>query len=642
MLSIDIETYSDIDITKSGVYAYVDSKDFKILLFAYKYNSDEIKIIDLTIDKLPGWLVQELANPDTIKTAYNANFERICLSKYLGVDLPIKGWRCTQVLALMCGLPGHLKDAAKALELDAQKDANGTRLINYFSKPCKPSKANGGRVRNLPVHNSEKWEEFKAYCMQDVRVEVAIRDKLKDYEVLESEQELYEIDQIINDRGVKVDMDLVNGVLKIDDEHVRKCRDLFMTMTNGVNPNSSSQLLGYLKGRGIEVKNTDRETINNLVSKVEDEDIRTILKLKATLSKTSIRKYNAMKRSVCSDGRIHGLLQFYGAGRTGRWAGRLVQVQNLPQNHLKSLELARDTIKLGDYDIVDLFYDDIPGTLSQLVRTAFTPEDGKKFIICDFSAIEARVIAYLAEEKWRMDVFASHGKIYEASAAQMFRVPIESITKTSPLRQKGKIAELALGYGGSIGALKAMGADSLALNEDELRGLVTRWREANKNIVRFWKEVQSRVFSALEGDYSRLPNAIGFTRNRNALYITLPSGRRLTYVKPDIGYNKFGSESMTYYGASISGAWEKQETYGGKLVENIVQAVARDCLAESIKRLHKRGYNIVFHVHDEVVIEAEKSVTVEEIENIMSEEIPWAKGLILKAAGFEGGFYRKD
>ena len=635
-LAIDIETYSDVDIKKAGVYAYAESTAFTILLFGYKYDDEDVKLIDLTVDSLPLSIILDLYSSAVIKTAYNANFERVCLSSFLGAKLPIHQWRCTAVQASMLGLPNHLKDVARVLNLDAQKDAKGTRLINYFSI------SHDGKKR-MPSDDLIKWEEFKSYCIQDVKVESEIRHKLSKYPIPDSEQELYIIDQLINDRGILIDREFVSNAIRIDKTQSDICKDMFNELTDGVNPKSSSQVKQYLIDNGLDVSSVDKTAIGNIIKNTDNENIKKILELKLRLGKTSIKKYEAMKRSMCSDGRIRGLLQFYGANRTGRWAGRLVQVHNLPQNHLDNLEEVRFLVRNGDYELLNMLYDDVPDVLSQLIRTAFIPSEGKKFIVCDFSAIEARVIAYLANEKWRIDVFNTHGKIYEASASQMFKVPIESITKTSSLRQKGKIAELALGYGGSVGALKQMGAINMRLEEDELQGLVDSWRNANPNITRFWKTVERSAINAVKGIPSTIDKGISFKREDGILFITLPSNRKLAYVKPKIVLNRFGSDSIVYEGVNgTTKVWEEIETYGGKLVENIVQAVARDCLAESIKRLHNKGYKIIFHVHDEIILEVSEDVTVEEIESIMSEPIDWAEGLNLTAAGFETMFYKKD
>lgn len=636
-LSIDIETYSDMDIKKAGVYAYAESAAFTILLFAYKYDDEEIKIIDLTeIKTLPQFIINDLINPDVIKTAYNANFERVCLSRFLNIKLPIEEWRCTAVQASMLGLPNHLKDVAKALNLDAQKDAKGTRLIHYFSIPHKG-------IRRTPKDDPIKWEEFKRYCIQDVKVESEIRKRLIKYPIPDKEQELYVIDQIINDRGIRVDERLIDSAIGFDAIYTDICKRSFDNLTEGVNPKSSKQVKEYLNSIGIEALSVDKETIQSILDNTKDEKLKRILDLKLKLGKTSIKKYERMKSCICNDGCIRGLLQFYGASRTGRWAGRLVQVHNLPQNHLSNLDMVRELIIKGDYELFDMMYDNIPNILSQLIRTAFIPNKDKKFIVCDFSAIEARVIAYLADEKWRLDVFNTHGKIYEASASQMFKVPIESITKSSLLRQKGKIAELALGYGGSVGALKQMGGIEMGLKENELQELVNSWRKANPNITRFWRTVERCAIKAIKGVSSSIDKCIIFNKKDGILFITLPSGRKLSYVQPKIVLNRFGSESIVYKGVNgTTKAWEDIETYGGKLVENIVQAVARDCLAESIKNLHNRGFRLIFHVHDEVILETNKDVLVEDIENIMAEPIKWAEGLNLSASGFETMFYKKD
>lgn len=634
-LAIDIETYSDIDITKAGVYPYVESPAFLILLFAYRFNNEEVKIIDLTAEPLPKDIIKALSDPTVIKTAYNANFERVCLSKHLNTTLPIDQWRCTALQASLLGYPNNLKGVAEILNLEHRKDAKGTRLINYFSKPNKQN------TRNTSETNPAKWEEFKDYCLQDVRVETAIREHLKDYPIPQSEQELYIIDQIINDRGIKVNTTLINNAMKFDKIHATKCTEEFKQLTNGINPKSVKQLREYLQENNIFVDSVDKKALEALRGSVSDEKLKKVLTLKAQLSKTSIAKYRAMKGSTCKDSRIRGLLQFYGANRTGRWAGRLVQVHNLPQNHLAHIEQVREIVIKDDYELLDMLYNNIPTVLSQLIRTAFIPEDGKKFIVCDFSAIEARVIAYLADEKWRLDVFNTHGKIYEASASQMFNIPLNEITK--PLRQKGKVAELALGYGGSVSALKSMGALNMGLKEEELQDLVDSWRSANPNVIKFWRNVERAAKNAVKNNPSYIAKNIGFSRSLDHLFISLPSGRSLAYANPNITTNRFGSETISYYGVDgTTKQWTELETYGGKLVENIVQAVARDCLAECLKRLHTKGYRIIFHVHDEVIIECDNNTNIKEVEEVMCQSIEWAKGLKLTAAGFESLFYMKD
>lgn len=645
-LSIDIETYSDVDLTKSGVYAYVNSPDFQILLLAYAFDDEKVEIIEFPeYSSLPERLQRALTDNQITKTAFNANFERTCLAKQFNMPMPPEQWSCTMVHALELGLPGSLAKVAEVFG-DELKDTRGKALITYFCKPCKPTKTNGGRTRNLPEHDMEKWETFKEYCIQDVVAERAVKKRLSRFPMDLHEQYLWQLDQKINDRGVRVDVDFIKAALNIDETHTSILLEQAKSITGLNNPKSVVQLKNWIQNEtGEEINSLTKDNVTELMENCQNEKIKKVLKLRQELAKTSVSKYQAMERSVCSDRRIRGLLQFYGANRTGRWAGRIVQVQNLPQNHLRDIYTARETVKTGDYDYLTMMYDNIPNLLSQLIRTAFVPAGGKRFIVCDFSAIEARVIAYLACEKWRMDVFNSHGKIYEASAAQMFKVPVESIKKGDPLRQKGKIAELALGYGGSIGALTSMGALKMGLQEEELKPLVDAWRAANPAITDFWYVVERAAINAVKDTPCKIArNGISFYKEAGILFIGLPSGRRLSYVKPEIGTNKFGSRCLTYMGMNqTTGKWERIDTFGGKLVENIVQAFSRDCLAASIERLEEAGYTINFHVHDEVVIEVpERESSVKEIADIMCEEISWAKGLPLKADGYECDFYMKD
>lgn len=654
-LSIDIETYSSVDLTKSGVYAYVNAPDFQILLLAYAFDDEQVEIIEFPEYKeLPERLKTALTDKDITKTvlkdeditktAFNANFERTCLSKAFGISMPPKQWRCTMVHGLELGLPGSLAKVAEVFG-DELKDARGKSLITYFCKPCKPTKTNGGRTRNLPEHDPEKWETFKEYCIQDVVTERAIKKHLSRFPMDENEQYLWQLDQRINDRGVCVDMDFINAVLQIDEIHTANLLDRAKAITGLENPKSITQLKAWVEDEiGEEIDSLTKDNVSKLISECDNDTVVEALKIRQELAKTSVSKYQAMARSVCPDGRIRGLLQFYGANRTGRFAGRLVQVQNLVQNHLSDIYTARDTVKTGDYEYVNMMYDNISSLLSQLIRTALVPDRGKRFIVCDFSAIEARVIAYLANEKWRMDVFNSHGKIYEASAAAMFNVPVDSIKKGDPLRQKGKIAELALGYGGSVGALTSMGALKMGLQEEELKPLVDAWRAANPAITYFWQLTEKAVISAIRDTPCKTTNGISFYKEHGILFIGLPSGRRLAYVKPEIGVNKFGSPCVTYMGMNQTTAkWERIDTFGGKLVENIVQAFSRDCLTTAIARLEEAGYTVNFHVHDEVVIEVpEGESSVKEIANIMCKEIPWAVGLPLRADGYECGFYMKS
>nr|DAX58855.1 MAG TPA: DNA polymerase I [Caudoviricetes sp.] len=644
-MSIDIETYSSVDLVKSGVYAYVQAPDFQILLFAYAFGDEPVRIVDLTRETLSDGVLQALIDPLIIKTAYNANFERTCLQKYLGRPLPIEQWRCSAVAASELGLPQYLAGVAEALGLEEQKDSRGKLLINYFSKPCKPTGANGGRTRNLPEHDPDKWQTFMDYCVQDVEVERAIKRKLARFPMAASEQKLWEYDQRINDRGVRVDLQVVQNAIAFDEAYSAECRQLAYEITGLDNVNSLIQLKGWIKEQtGNEVESLSKDALADLLDTTESEDVKEVLRLRSEMSKTSTAKYEAMARSVCPDGRIRGLLQFYGANRTGRWAGRLVQVQNLPQNHLKDLEYAREIVTSGDYELFKLLFGNPPQVLSELIRTAFIPSDGKRFIVSDFSAIEARVVAYLADEQWRLDVFAQGGDIYCASASQMFKVPVVKNGVNGHLRQKGKIAELALGYGGSVGALTSMGALKMGLTEEELPPLVESWRAANPRIIAFWKAVEKAALDAVRDKPSTLPHGLSFIKQSGILFIGLPSGRRLAYVKPKIGTNRFGSPSLTYMGMNqTKKTWERLETFGGKLVENIVQAFARDCLAESITRLEDAGFEVNFHVHDEVVLDVEigKS-SAEEVAEIMGQPIDWAPGLPLKADAYETSFYRKD
>lgn len=644
-LSIDIETYSSVDLKKAGVYSYTSAPDFEILLFAYAFDEEAVKIVDLASgEKLSPVIVKALNDESIIKTAFNANFERTCLSVYLKQALSPKAWRCTAVQAAMLGLPLHLAGVAKVLELEEQKMSEGMGLIRYFSIPCKPTKTNGERTRNLPSHAPEKWATFKAYCKRDVEVEQSIRKKLEKYPLSDNELTLWVLDQQINDRGILVDTELVKNAIRCDKQYRIGIFNEAKELTGLDNPNSVAQLKEWLLGNGVEIESLSKKAVSVMESQTEGE-IQRLLQLRQEMAKTSIKKYNAIGRAICPDKHVRGLLQFYGANRTGRWAGRLVQVQNLPQNHLKDLELARSLVKAGEYDLLEMMYESVPGVLSELIRTAFIPLEGHRFIVADFSAIEARVIAWLAGEAWRMEVFQTHGKIYEASASQMFKVPLERIVKGNPeyeLRQKGKIAELALGYGGSVGALTAMGALTMGVMENELKPLVNAWRAANPNITKFWWDVDRAALKAVK---DRLPQAVGklrFQYTTGILFITLPSGRKLSYIKPKLELNKFGREGLTYEGVGENKQWCRIDTYGPKLVENITQAVARDCLADAMLRIDKAGYKIVMHVHDEAVISAPVGFgSLEEVCNIMGQPISWAKGLPLKADGFEAEFYKK-
>jgi len=619
-LSIDLETFSDVDLIKCGVYAYADSPAFEVLLFAYCFDGGETRVIDLAQGEvLPEDVVEAVFDGSVVKTAFNANFERTCLSKYFGRYLPPDSWHCSAVQAAVLALPRSLEDVGAVLGLDERKMKEGKELIRYFCVPCKPTKANGGRRRNLPCHAPEKWEVFKRYCVRDVDVEKAIRRKLGKFPILEGEMEAYRLDQRINDRGVLVDMGLVRQAVRCERLHKEVVTGRAYELTGLENPNSVAQLKGWLGENGVEAESLSRKAVAELIEGADGE-VEELLRLRLLMAKTSVKKYEAMERSVCSDGRVHGLLQFYGANRTGRWAGRLVQVQNLPQNHLPDLELARGLVKEGRFEDVEMFYGSTPEVLSELIRTAFVPEAGCRFVVADFSAIEARVLAWLAGETWRLEVFSSHGKIYEASAAAMFHVPVEEVTKGSPLRQKGKIAELGLGYGGAAGALISMGALEMGLSEEELPSLVAVWRRANPHITQFWWDVDKAAVEAVVKRTRTRAGRIAFEYRSGILFVMLPSGRRLAYVKPRMGVNRFGREGLTYEGILENKKWGRIETYGPKLVENIVQGTARDLLAEAMLRVEKKGYPIVMHCHDEIIAEV----------------------LPLRADGYECGFYQKQ
>lgn len=642
LMAIDIETYSDISLPDCGVHRYVASEQFEILLFAYSIDEGEIRVIDLASgERMPEEVMDLLMDDSVVKTAFNAAFERTCINRYFGISLPPEVWRCTAVQSAILALPLSLEGVGEALSLDKKKMSEGKELIRFFCMPCKATKANGGRTRNLPADAPEKWEQFKTYCKRDVDVEMQIRKKLKNYPIPDREQVLYCMDQRINDRGIRVDTQMVGQAIACDLLYKETAAKRAYELSGLENPNSVSQLKGWLSDKGIEVDSLAKDTVTELVGKTEGE-VSELLKLRLAMSKTSVKKYEAIERAVC-DGRVHGLLQFYGANRTGRWAGRLVQIHNLPQNHMEDLELARSLVKEGRFDLVELLYPSTPEVLSELIRTAFVAKPGCRFIISDFSAIEARVLAWMSGEAWRLRVFSTHGKIYEASASAMFGVPIEEIGKTSPLRQKGKIAELALGYGGSVGALVSMGATKMGLSEEELPDLVSQWRLANPHITEFWWKVDAAAFKAVKERCTVQMDRLLFEYRGGILFIHLPSGRKLSYVKPRLELNRFGREGITYEGVGESKKWTRIETYGPKMVENIVQAVSRDILAEAMLRLEKAGFDIVMHVHDEVVLEVPEGVSsVEEVNELMAVNPSWTMGLPLKAAGFESAFYKKD
>ena len=643
ILEMDIETFSDVDLIKCGVYAYADSPAFEVLLFAYSFDGGETRVIDLAQgEELPGEVAEAVFDGSVVKTAFNANFERTCLSKYFGRYLPPDSWHCSAVQAAVLALPRSLEDVGAVLGLDERKMKEGKELIRYFCVPCKPTKANGGRRRNLPCHAPEKWELFKAYCMRDVDVEKAIRKKLYKFPIPEGEMELYRLDQRINDRGVLVDMGLVRQAVKCERLHKEVVTRRAYELTGLENPNSVAQLKGWLGENGVEAESLSKKAVADMIGE-SDGEVEELLRLRLLMAKTSVKKYEAMERSVCSDGRVHGLLQFYGANRTGRWAGRLVQVQNLPQNHIEDLELARRLVREGRFEDVEMLYDSTPKVLSELIRTAFVPEPGCRFVVADFSAIEARVLAWLAGERWRLEVFSSHGKIYEASASAMFHVPIEEVTKGSSLRQKGKIAELGLGYGGAAGALVSMGALDMGLSEDDLPPLVAAWRRANPHITQFWWDVDKAAVEAVTKRAKTRAGRIGFEYRSGILFVTLPSGRKLAYVKPRMAVNKFGREGLTYEGILENKKWGRIETYGPKLVENIVQGTARDLLAEAMLRVERKGYPIVMHCHDEIIAEVPEGMgSVEEMCEVMAVRPSWAEGLPLRADGYECPFYQKQ
>lgn len=654
-LSIDIETYSSVDIKKAGMYKYALSDDFQILLFAYSVDFGEVKIIDLAKGEiLPEVIISALNDKNIIKHAYNAPFEWWCLNQ-AGYKTSIEQWRDTMFHGLYCGYTAGLGATGTAIGLpqDKKKDTTGKALIKLFCVPCKPTKKNGGRLRNLPHHEPEKWELFKNYCIQDVVTETEIYKRLSNFPVPQEEQELWVLDQKINAYGVKIDTELVRGALNINDIITAELTEEAVQVTGLDNPNSAAQLGKWLKEKtGQDIENLQKGTVSELIGSLEDKEAVRVLEIRQELAKTSIKKYVAMEEAICPDGRVRGLLQFYGANRTGRWAGRLVQVQNLPRNYLETLDYAREIVKSQDADFLKLVYGNVSDTLSQLIRTAFVPSEGHKFVVADFSAIEARVIAWLAGEQWRQEVFATHGKIYEASASQMFGVPIELIKKGNPeyaLRQKGKVAELALGYGGSSGALIAMGALDMGLEEKELPDVVRRWRNANKRITDLWYGIENAVIKLMETGETQGLKGIIFSREIDLIYgqdfltIKLPSGRKLYYPKPHLKENRFGSNALHYFGVNqTTKKWEVQETYGGKLVENIVQAISRDCLAVTLKRLETEGLQTVMHIHDEAVIDADPNVDLDKVCELMGQPIEWAPGLLLKAAGFESSYYMKD
>lgn len=644
-LSIDLETYSDIDLPKCGVYKYAESPQFEILLFAYSVDDGEVQVVDLAGgEKIPPEILSAITDNSVTKWAFNANFERICLSKYLGLSngeyLDPTSWKCTMTWAAYLGLPLSLEGAGAVLGLEQQKLKEGKDLIKYFCVPCLPTKANGGRTRNLPTHAPEKWWLFKSYNKRDVEVEMAIQSRLSKFPVPEFVWKEYHLDQRINDRGIGLDMGLVRNAIAFDERSRKTLTTAMQDLTNLENPNSVTQMKQWLSENGLETNTLGKKAVAELIKSAPAE-LQQVLILRQQLAKSSVKKYTAMESAVCEDSRARGMFKFYGANRTGRWAGKNVQLQNLPQNHIPDLEQARELVKCGDYTALEMLYEDIPDTLSQLIRTAFVPQNNHKFIVADFSAIEARVLSWLSGEKWRSEVFRTGGDIYCASASQMFGVPVEKHGVNGHLRQKGKIAELALGYGGSVGALKAMGALEMGLSEDELQPLVDSWRAANPNIVQFWWEVDRCVKETVKMRTTTQTHNIKFIYQSGILFIELPSGRRLSYIKPRMGENRFGGESVTYEGIGATKKWERLESYGPKFVENIVQAISRDILCYAMKNL-SRSWGIVAHVHDEVIIECDKDTSLAEVCEVMGRTPPYASGLLLRADGYECEFYKKD
>lgn len=649
-LSIDIETFSSIDIKKAGLYKYVQSPDFQILLFAYSWDGGPVQIVDLAQgEQIPSWLIFALADPNVVKHAYNAAFEWYCLSKFF--YSPIEQWRCTQVHGLYCGYPAGLAAVGEALGIpqDKRKLGTGGALIRTFCVPTKPTKANGYRTRTLPHHEPEKWRLFKEYCIGDVVAEMEILRRLSAFPVPDQEWQLWYLDQQINARGLACDLQMVEGALAVDEQVSGELRAEAIKLTGLDNPKSVQQLTKWLEEEtGEEVENLQKGTVSKLIDKLDEGNAKRVLEIRQELSKTSVKKYAAMQVAACADGRVRGLLQFYGANRTGRWAGRLVQIQNLPRNYLSTLGHARELVKARKVDALKLIYGNVPDTLSQLIRTAFVAPEGKVLLVADFSAIEARVIAWLAGEQWRLDVFNTHGKIYEASASQMFGVPIEEIGKGSDLRQKGKVAELALGYQGGKGALISMGALEMGLTEEELPDIVLRWRNANRRIVDLWYSMEAAALDVMQTGQPVGVRGLIFAREshyqtqQDFFTITLPSGRKLFYAKPFLKENDFGKQALHYWGVDqTKKKWTVLSTYGGKLTENVVQAIARDCLAVSLMRMDRAGYEIVLHVHDEVGAEG-YAEQLDPMLQIMSEPIPWAPGLPLKADGFTTEYYQKD
>ena len=639
-LSIDIESYSDVDLSKCGVYKYASSPAFEILLFGYVVDGGDVRVVDLACgEQIPEEIISALSDASVTKWAFNAMFERVCLSNFLGEWLEPASWRCSMVWASTLGLPRSLESVGAVLGLEKQKLMEGKDLIRYFCVPCRPTKANGGRMRNRPEHDPEKWERFKAYNLRDVETEMQIQERLSRFPVPDAIWEEYHLDQEINDRGIGVDMELVRQAIAMDTRSREQLTDALQELTELENPNSVQQMKQWLADHGLETDTLGKKAVVELV-KTAPEPLREVLSLRQQLAKSSVKKYTAMENAVCADSRAHGMFQFYGANRTGRFSGRLIQLQNLPQNHMPDLAQARALVRSGNYEALSMLYEDIPDTLSQLIRTAFVPQDGRKLIVADFSAIEARVLAWFAGEKWVLEVFEKGGDIYCETAARMFHCRVEKHGENAGLRQKGKQATLSCGYGGSVGALKAMGALEAGMTEEELQPLVDSWRAANPNIVRFWWDVDRAVKDCIRQRVPTETHGLRFDYRSAMLFITLLSGRRLAYVKPRIGENQFGGESVTYMGVGGTKKWERLESYGPKFVENIVQGTARDILCYAMQTL--KNCSIVAHVHDEIIIEADRRMSVAAVCEQMGRTPSWAKGLKLRADGYECEFYQKD
>ena len=639
-LSLDLETFSSVNLQKAGVYKYAESPDFDILLFGYSVDGGAVHVIDLACgEKIPAEIVDALSDESVIKWAFNAQFERVCLSNYLDTWLSPDSWHCTMVWSATLGLPLSLEGVGAVLGLEKQKLTEGKNLIKYFCVPCAPTKTNGGRTRNLPQHDMEKWEQFKAYNLRDVESEMSIQKKLSRFPVPHFIWDEYHLDQEINDRGIGLDMTLVEQAIAIDSISRKNLTQQIQNLTDLDNPNSVAQMKGWLSDNGLEMDTLGKKAVAETL-KTAPKHLADVLSLRQQLAKSSVKKYAAMQTAVCKDSRARGMFQYYGANRTGRFAGRIIQLQNLPQNHMSDLADARALVRSGNYDALELLYDDIPDTLSQLIRTAFVPQDGRKFIVADFSAIEARVLAWLAGEKWRMQVFADGKDIYCSSASQMFGVPVEKHGINGHLRQKGKIAELALGYGGSVGALKSMGALEMGLTEEELQPLVNAWRNANPMITALWWDIDRAVKTTVREHIPTEVAGLKFTYESGFLFMKLPSGRRLAYVKPRMGINQFGSESVTYEGVGATKKWERLESYCPKFCENAIQAIARDILLYAMQTL--RNCSIVAHVHDELIIEADRRMSLSAVCEQMGRTPPWAKGLLLRADRYECDFYKKD